>query len=202
VIKRCVLIQVLAAQAQGLFYFRKQEVIKVKKVEKEKLIEEIQGAMTKCKSGIMTDYKGMKNADLTVLRRKLGESGIDYMVVKNTLAGFAAANIGKGFLKESLNGPMAIAFGYKDEVAPAKVLMEFMNSAETPLKIKGGFIGDQLLTADDVKTLATIPSKEVLIAQVLGGMNSPISGFVNCCAAPIRGLVNVLQARADKLEGK
>jgi large subunit ribosomal protein L10 len=176
--------------------------MKVKREEKEKLVAEIQEAMSRCNSGVMTEYKGMKNADLTMLRRKLGESGIDYMVVKNTLARFAADNTNKGFLKESLNGPMAIAFGYKDEVEPAKVLLEFMDASETPLQIKGGFIGDQLLTAEDVKTLAKIPGKEVLIAQVLGGMQSPISGFVNVCAAPIRGLVNVLQARADKLEGK
>ncbi|MDD4924508.1 MAG: 50S ribosomal protein L10 [Dehalococcoidales bacterium] len=174
----------------------------MKRAEKEKWIEEIQEAMTKCKSGIMTEYLGMKNADLTLLRRKLGESGIDYMVVKNTLARFAADNANKGFLKESLNGPMAIAFGYRDEVEPAKVLSEFMDASETRLQIKGGFIGDQLLTAEDVKTLATIPSREVLIAQVLGAMQGPISGFVNVCAAPMRGLVTVLQARADKLEGK
>jgi large subunit ribosomal protein L10 len=176
--------------------------MKVKREEKAKLVEEIQEAMSKCKLGIMTEYKGMKNADLTALRRKLGEYGIDYMVVKNTLARFAADNANKGFLKGSLNGPMAIAFGYRDEVEPAKVLMEFMDASETPLQIKGGFIGDQMLTADDVKTLAKIPSREVLIAQVLGGMQGPISGFVNVCAAPMRGLVNVLQARVDKLVAK
>ncbi len=174
----------------------------MKRAEKEKLVEEIQEAMSRCKSGIMTEYLGMKNADLTLLRRKLGESGIDYMVVKNTLARFAADNTNKGFLKENLNGPMAIAFGYNDEVEAAKLLVEFMDASETPLKIRGGFMGDQLLTAEDVKTLATIPSKDVLIAQVLGAMQGPISGFVNVCAAPMRGLVTVLQARADKLEGK
>jgi large subunit ribosomal protein L10 len=174
----------------------------VKRAEKEKIVAEIQDAMSRCKAGVMTEYMGMKNADLTLLRRKLGESGIDYMVVKNTLARFAADNTQKGFLKESLNGPMAIAFGYGDEVAPAKVLAEFMDATETPLKIRGGFIGDQLLTAEDVKTLATIPAKEVLVAQVLGAIQGPISGFVNVCAAPIRGLVTVLQARADKLDSK
>ena len=174
----------------------------MKKAEKETIVAEIQDAMSRCKSGIMTEYLGMKNADLTLLRRKLGESGIDYMVVKNTLARFAADNTNKGFLKKSLNGPMAIAFGYNDEVEPAKLLVEFMDASETPLKIRAGFIGDQLLTAEDVKTLATIPSRDVLIAQVLGAMQGPISGFVNVCAAPVRGLVTVLQARADKLEGE
>jgi large subunit ribosomal protein L10 len=174
----------------------------MKKAEKGQIIADIQDAMSRCKAGVMTEYMGMKNADLTLLRRKLGESGIDYMVVKNTLARFAADNTGRGFLKESLNGPMAIAFGYRDEVEPAKILLDFMDANETPLKIRGGFIGDQLLTAEDVKTLATIPSKEVLVAQVLGAIQGPLSGFVNVCAAPIRGLVTVLQARADKLEGK
>ncbi len=174
----------------------------MKREEKEKLIEGIQEAMDKCSSGIMTDYKGMKNRDLTMLRRKLGEYGIDYMVVKNTLAGFAAAKSEKSFLKESLNGPMAIAFGYSDPVEPAKVLMGFIDANETTLSIKGGFMGDQYLSVEDVKTLATIPSKEILLAQVLGAMQGPISGFVNVCAAPMRGLVTVLQGRVDQLEGK
>jgi large subunit ribosomal protein L10 len=176
--------------------------MKVKREGKQKLVEEIQEAITKCSSGIMTDYKGMSNADLTNLRRKLGEAGIEYRVVKNTLARFAAEKADKAFLKSSFNGPMAIAFGYKDAVEPAKVLMTFIGSSETTLSIKGGFIDDQLLTPDDVKTLAKIPSKEVLIAQVLGGIQSPIAGFVNCCAAPIRGLGTVLQARIGRLEGK
>ncbi|NLL90599.1 MAG: 50S ribosomal protein L10 [Dehalococcoidales bacterium] len=174
----------------------------MKRAEKEKIVAEIQDAMSRCKSGIVTEYIGMKNADLMLLRSKLRESGIDYMVVKNTLARFAADNTDKGFLKEKLNGPIAIAFGYDDEVAPAKVLAEFMDATETTLKICGGFMGDQMLTAEDVKTLAAIPSKEILLAQVLGAMQGPISGFVNVCAAPIRGLATVLQARADKLEGK
>ncbi len=174
----------------------------MKREGKEQLVKEIQEAMSKCSSGIMTDYMGMTNADLTALRRTLGDAGIDYMVVKNTLAGFAAVNANKSFIKNSLTGPMAIAFGYKDAVEPAKILMDFIESSETPLKIKGGFVDDQLLTPDDVKELATIPSREVLIARVLGGMQAPISGFVNVCAAPLRGLVTVLQARADKMEAK
>jgi large subunit ribosomal protein L10 len=159
----------------------------VKREGKEQLVKEIQEAMSKCSSGIMTDYMGMTNADLTALRRTLGDAGI---------------NANKSFIKNSLTGPMAIAFGYKDAVEPAKILMDFIESSETPLKIKGGFVDDQLLTPDDVKELATIPSREVLIARVLGGMQAPISGFVNVCAAPLRGLVTVLQARADKMEAK
>jgi len=174
----------------------------VKRAEKEQIVEEVQDAMTRCKVGIMTEYLGMKNADLTLLRRKLGDAGIDYMVVKNTLARFAADNSNKGFLKESLTGPLAMAFGYNDEVEPAKILVQFVDAYETSLKIKGGFIGDQLLTDEDVKSLAKIPPKDILLAQVLGAMQGPISGFVNVCAAPMRGLVTVLQARADKLEGK
>ncbi len=196
-----VFIQVLAAQVQGLFYLDEQEVKRVKRAEKAKLVEGIQDAMTRCKVGIMTEYLGMKNADLTLLRRKLGEANIDYIVVKNTLARFAADNSNKGFLKEKLTGPMAVAFGYDDEVEPAKLLIQFADASDSPLKIKGGFIGDQLLTDEDVKTLAKIPPKDILLAQVVGAMQGPISGFANVCAAPICGLVTVLQARADKLEG-
>lgn len=177
-------------------------MIILKREQKEQVIEELKEAMSRCNNAILTDYKGMSNAELTALRRKLREAGIEYRVAKNTLARFAAEQAGKAFLAGSFEGPMAIAFGYDEVVEPAKTLAAFIRtSPETMLSIKGGFMGNRLLSPDDVKALASMPSREVLIAQVLGGMQAPIAGIINCLAGPIRGLGYVLQARIKQLEG-
>ena len=176
-------------------------MITLKKEEKEQLVEEIKEMMDKCSNAVLTDYNGLSNAELTALRRKLRDAGIEYRVVKNTLARFAAEKSGKGFLSASLEGPVAIAFGYDEVVEPAKTLSAYIRSTpDTRLNIKGGFMGDRLLSQDDVKALSSIPSREVLIAQVLGGMQAPIAGVINCLASPIRGLGYVLQARIKQLE--
>jgi large subunit ribosomal protein L10 len=174
----------------------------VNREQKVKIVNELKEAMTKCSSGILTEYKGLSNAELTLLRRKLRELGIEYRVVKNTLARFAAEKADKDFLVSSLEGPIAIAFGYDDVTQPAKVLTNFIRSSESVLSIKGGFLGDRLLNQDEVKSLASILSREVLIAQVLAGMQSPIFALINCLNHPLREFSGILQARIKKLEDK
>ena len=170
--------------------------------QKAQIVEDLKGAIAKCSSGVLTDYKGLSNAEQTLLRRKLREFGIEYRVVKNTLARFAAEKAGKDFLVSSFEGPVAIAFGYDDVTEPAKVLMNFSRSSESMLSIKGGFLGDRLLDQDDVKSLASVPSREVLIAQVLAGMQSPVIALINCFAHPLREFSGILQARIKQLEEK
>ena len=97
-------------------------------------------------------------------------------------------------------GPIAIAFGYDDITNPAKALAAFMRESRLNIDIKGGFTGDTILTPQQVTSLSTLPTREQLIAKMLGGMNSPISGLVNCLSSPIRGLLGVLQAQIQKLE--
>ena len=170
--------------------------------QKERVVDELKETISKCSSGILTDYKGLSNAELTLLRRRLGELGIDYRVVKNTLARFAAEKAGKDFLAGSFEGPVAIAFGYGEVIEPAKAITTYIRASDSILSIKGGFLGDRLLSQDDVKALATIPSREVLIAQVLAGLQSPIVGLVNSLAHPLREFSGILQARIKQLEGK
>jgi large subunit ribosomal protein L10 len=172
------------------------------KEKKAQAIEELQQTFSKCSVGILTDFKGLTALNMTNLRRLLRKSGIQYKVVKNTLARFAAERAGKSKLSSFFEGPIAIAFGFGDVVEPAKVLSDFIGSSKVSLSIKGGFLGDQVLTATEVAELARLPSREVLIARVLGGMQSPIVGLVSCLAAPLRGVMGVLQARAKQLEGK
>jgi large subunit ribosomal protein L10 len=170
--------------------------------EKARTIDILQESLSKCNIGIFTDYRGMPNSEMTVLRGKLRELGVEYRVVKNTLAQFAAGRAGRDDLTSSFEGPVAIAFGYGDITDPARALADYIGAAKVSLSIKGGFLSDRLLTSDEVNTLATLPPKEILIAKLLGGMQSPITNLVNCLAAPVRGLMGVLQARIQQLEGE
>lgn len=174
----------------------------MKREQKARIVEDLKEAIAKCSSGILTDYKGLSNAELTILRRRLRELGIEYRVVKNTLARFAAEKSGKDFLVSSFEGPVAIAFGYDDMTQPAKALVSYIRSSESVLRIKGGFLGDSLLNQDDVKSLASVPAREVLLAQMLAGMQSPIVALANCFAHPLREFSGILQARIKQLEEK
>ena len=173
-----------------------------KKEEKAEIINRLQDDFSKCSIAILTDYRGMSTQEMTVLRRRLGESGTNYKVVKNTLAQLAAGRAGKDNLGSSFEGPVAIALGYGDIVEPARVLTDHIRALKVNLDIKGGFLGDRLLTLEDINTLSSLPSRKVLLARVLGGMQGPILALVNCLANPIRGISGVLQARIKQLEGE
>lgn len=172
------------------------------KEKKAQIIDRLQETFSKCSVGILTDYRGLTVVEVTGLRRKLREAGIEYKVVKNTLARFAAERAERADLAPSFVGPVAIAFGYDDIVQPARVLADFIRDSKSDLTIKGGFLDDRLLTAEEVMVLSKLPSREVLLARVLGGMQSPITSLVNCLSAPITGLARVLQARITQLEGE
>lgn len=170
--------------------------------EKARVIEDLQETFTRCSIGILTDYRGLATSEMTSLRRSLQGSGSEYRVIKNTMARFAAERAGFNDLAESFVGPVAIAFGYDDIVIPAKVLADYIKGSQTELTIKGGFLGDRFLTADEVMTLSTLPPREIMLARVIGGMMSPISALLNCLSSPLRGLTGVLQARIQQLEGE
>ena len=170
--------------------------------EKAQIIDSLQEAFSKCSVGILTDYRGLPTFEMNTLRHTLRQSGVEYRVVKNTLAKFAARREGKGHLIDSLDGPIAIAFGYGNITEPARILAEYIRTSNSGLSIKGGFLGDRLLRLDEVMNLSTMPSKEVLLAKVIGGMQSPISSLIGCLNGPIRGIMGILQARIQQLEGE
>ena len=172
------------------------------KEEKAKVIDELEEEFAKCNIGVLIDYRGLPTPEMNALRAKLRQSGNSYRVVKNTLARFAAEKTGKKALSGSLKGPMAIAFGFSDISATARVVTEYARDSKVPVTITGGFLGDTVLTAADVQTLATLPSREVLLARVLGQMNAPITALASSLASPIRGLMNVLEGRIKQMEGK
>ena len=168
--------------------------------QKAQVIDSLQEIFSKCSVGILTDYRGLSTAEMSDLRRKLRKSGVNYKVVKNTLAQFAAKRADMNELAGSFEGPVAIAFSYGEINEPARVLVDHIRTSKSTLGIKGGFLGDRLLTSRDVETLAVLPAREVLISQVIAGIQSPIVGLVNVLAGPIRGVMGVLQARIQQLE--
>ncbi|MDD4860389.1 MAG: 50S ribosomal protein L10 [Dehalococcoidales bacterium] len=167
---------------------------------KAKVIEELQEVFGEASIGVVTDYRGIPTPELNVLRKKLREAGVSFKVVKNTLAEIAAKNAGREDLAQSFTGPAAIVLGYDDVSQPAKIITEHIRSTKSALKIKSGFLKGKLLTEKDVQTLATLPPKEVLISQVLAGMQSPIVILITYLASPLRGLGNVLDGRRKQLE--
>jgi len=169
---------------------------------KAQIIDSLQEVISKCSIGVLTDYRGLSASEITILRRKLRESEIEYKVVKNTLARFAAERADKNYLVSSFEGPIAIAFGYGDITEPAKVLADYIRTSKESLAIKGGFLGSRLLTLEDVMTLAKLPAREVLLSMILSGMQGPVSQLLTCLTAPMRGIIQILQARIKQLEGE
>ena len=166
------------------------------------IIDSLKDLVVKCNIGILTDYRGLSASEMTILRRKLGELGIDYKVVKNTLARFATERAGRDDLATLFEGPVAIAFGYGDIAEPARALDDYIRPSKTSISIKGGFLADRLLTSEQVITLSKLPSREILLGKVLGGMQAPTLALLACLTTPMRGIIGVLQARIQQLEAK
>lgn len=172
------------------------------KEEKTRAVDELAQMLSRSSIAIITDNKGVPANSITQLRRQLRQAGVEFKVVKNTLMMFAAEKAKKEGLKPLLTGPTAVAFGLKDEIAPAKVLADYVRTSGATLKIKGGMLGNQVLDSKQVLALVSLPPRQVLIADLLGKMKSPIAATVFVLGSPLRGLVGVLQARAKQLESQ
>ena len=166
---------------------------------KEQNIEEIKEKINNAESIILVDYRGLNVEQLTELRSRYRKAGVEYKVYKNTMMRFAFKDAGLEEFNEYLKGPSAIAFGYDDPVQVAKITSKFAKDNDK-LEIKAGIVDGKIIDIDGVNSLANLPSREVLIAQVLGGLNSPIQGFANVLQGTIRGLATVLNAIAEKQE--
>ncbi len=160
-------------------------------------IEEIKEKIDKAQSVVLVDYRGLNVGQLTELRSKYREAGVEYKVYKNTMMRFAFKDAGLEDFNEFLKGPSAIAFGYDDPVQAAKITSDFAKDNEK-LEIKAGIVDGKVIDVKGVKDLASLPSREVLVAQVLGGLNGPIQGFANVLQGSIRSLATVLNAIAEE----
>ena len=144
----------------------------------EKLVEKLKSAQ----AGVLVDYRGLTVEEDTNLRRKLREAGVEYKVVKNTLTRFAANEVGLTGMDNELNGPTALAISVDDPVAPAKVIADFAKENEC-LKIKAGFLDGAVISLDEINKLAKTPSRDTLIAQIMGSLNAPVSNLVRTLQA-------------------
>ena len=146
---------------------------------KKGVVAEIAEKLQKSVSCVVVDYKGLKVDELTELRNKFREAGIDYKVYKNTLVRRAAAEVGNMAQFDDVNlvGTNAIAFGYEDPVAPAKIVNDFAKT-HPKIELKMGFVEGEFYDAENIKKLAEIPSREELIAKLLGSLKAPVSNFV------------------------
>ena len=171
----------------------------MKKDKKKQIAENLKERFSKSKVVIVTDYKGLDVMAKNALRRKLREAEIDYQVAKNTLLIRAAEDTDVAVIKDYFVGPSAIAISYDDPVAPAKVLTEFAKENQK-LEIKAGVMGDTLLDLNAIKSLASLPSRDVLLGQVLSAMNGVPTAFVRVLNGVTGNFLNVLNAIKDQKE--
>ena len=165
--------------------------------EKVQTVDELSELISGAGTVFVTDYTGLTVADMTELRSQLRQAGVRYRVAKNTLLRLAARQADMPELVETLQGPTAIAFGGDDPVAAAKVFHDFYSRLERP-RVRMFISEKKAYTADDLKAVASLPPREVMLAQVIANIESPISGFISTLDAIIRELVGTVDAIAAK----
>ena len=148
------------------------KVLESKKV----VVENLTGKIKEATSVVFVDYKGITVAQDTALRQQFRDAGVEYSVVKNTLTRFAAKNVGYDF-DEVLNGTTAMASTTGDPIAPARIVCEFAKKNKLPLAIKGGVVEGSVLSAEQLSSFGELPSKNALVASVLGTFLAPISSL-------------------------
>jgi large subunit ribosomal protein L10 len=153
----------------------------------------------KTRTVYLTDYRGLKVSDLATLRRQLREVGVDYHVAKNTLLHIAAERAGISGLGPLLTGPTAVAFASGDEIAAARALTDYARTSRI-LTIKGGFLGTQVLTGEDVADVAKLPAKAQLQADLAGALQGPLAGLLGVLNGALSGVVHALEERVKQLE--
>jgi large subunit ribosomal protein L10 len=168
------------------------------KVEQVDLLTE---KLRAAKVAVLTDYRGLSVGQLQELRGRLRSQDVEYRVVKNTLARRAAVEAGHEPFQDLLKGPVAIAFGYGELGAPARVLGEFTRQTRLRIDIVGGLVEGRVMGPDQVRQTADLPSREVLLAQLLGTLQSPVAQLVATIQAPVQQLVGLLEAYREKLGG-
>ena len=168
------------------------------KVElKKPIVEEISANIKDAQSVVIVDHRGLTVAEDTELRREFRKSNVEYKVLKNTLIRRAFNDLGVTDFDAELAGPTSVAFG-ADETGAAKVIIDAVKKYENKITVKSAYVDGGRVDANGVKALAAMPSKEELIAKMLGSLQAPISNFVGVLSAMPRSLVIALNAVAEK----
>ena len=167
------------------------------KAFKQDKVSQMKEKVDKAQVAIVTEYKGYSVEEITNLRRALQKEGGDYMVTKNTLAKIAVKGTDFEVLNDTFKGPIALAFGYEDQVSPAKVVAKFIKESKKGV-ILGAALDGNLLSAKEAEALSKLPSKEELIAKMLGSINSPASGIALSVNAVMASLTRAVAAVRDQ----
>ena len=171
----------------------------MKREEKKALVEVLNERLLEAKVAVLTDYRGLDTAAMNELRKNLREASVEYRVVKNTLMKRAVEGTEMALLTDHIAGPSAVALSFDDPVAPAKALIDFSEKNEA-LEVKLGILNGKILDRAELKALAKLPSREVLLGQLLSVMNGPARAFVTVLSAIPRDFLGVLNAIKEKKE--
>lgn len=169
--------------------------------EKEATVSQVAEKFNKSQSVVLADYRGLNVLEVTELRKKLREAGVEYKVIKNTLTSRAAKAANIEGLDEYLSGPTALAFGYNDPVTPAKILATFAKDHKK-LELKAGVLEGKIISTKAVTALAELPSREALLGQIAGLLQSPMRGLVTVLSGPLRNLAYATEAVRKQKAGE
>ncbi len=171
--------------------------------QKAQEIDELTAKLERMRAGVLLSTQGLTVAELTALRRRLSDQRIELHVVKNTLLRIASERAHVENLEPVLHGQTTIAIGYDDEVAPAKVVSDYMRTSRTgkPVTVKAGILERAPITPQQVEALAKTPPREQLQAQVVGAVMGPLNFTYGILTAPLRDLIYVLEARIQQMGG-
>jgi large subunit ribosomal protein L10 len=170
----------------------------VEKSEKETVIKELNEKFAKAQAAIVAEFNKVDVATVTKLRKKFRDSGVEYKVLKNTLAKRAAKGTSLEQVSEDFVGPVAVALSYSDVIAPAKILTEFIKDLET-IRVKSAVVQGKKVDANGVKALAKMPGLNELRAKLLGMMKQPHGKLVRTIAEPGGRLARILKSREEQL---
>lgn len=164
-------------------------------------LDELEDRVSRSTIVISTGYRGLKVSEMTALRRRMREAGVEVRVVKNTLLRIASERAGKPEMFNIVDGPTALMIGYDEVSGVAKAITEYVRTSRIALTIQGAYMEGQTMPAAQVSELASLPSRETLIAQFVGGMQSPIVTFAGLMVGVVRQFAGLVDARAQQLEG-
>ena len=167
---------------------------------KAQALVELEDRVGRATVAISTNYRGLKVTEMTTMRRRMREAGVEVQVVKNTLLRIASERAGKPELFNIISGPTALVFGYGDPAAAAKAVTDYIRTARNTMTIQGAYLDGQVFEAAQVADLASLPSRETLIAQFVGGMQSPLATFSGLLSSVVREFAGLIDARAQQME--
>jgi large subunit ribosomal protein L10 len=186
---------------RALPLYQKKGGKRLNKESKQQVVTELHEKLQRAKAVFLADFRGMSVEKATTLRDDLRKAEVEYKVVKNTLLDLASSGTEAAVLVPFYKGPTAVALTYTDPVAAAKVLAKYAKEQQATFKLKAGVLSGKAITVPDIQALAELPSREVLIAKMLGSMNAPATNFVGVLAAIPGSFVRALNAIRIQKEG-